>query len=233
MNMLGTAPRLQLLQNIYQLFDRFCAPFDTACQKGCAQCCTANVTLTTLEGLLILDHLTANSLEPALRALEQTAARARFQPTLTINDLAELCARDQDPPDEGADPGAGACPLRAGDLCTIYAVRPLGCRAMQSRTHCAQTGAADMPELILTAANLFPQFIEAIDITGLTGNLSDILLYLSVPAQRAHYESGQKAASDHLPANRAIPVLMIPPEHRPQMQPLIEDIKRMVQASGR
>ncbi len=32
---------------------------DVACKKNCAHCCTANVTLTTLEGYKIVDHLIA------------------------------------------------------------------------------------------------------------------------------------------------------------------------------
>jgi hypothetical protein len=37
------------LQQIYQLYDMVCAGANMFCAKGCSLCCTANVTMTTLE----------------------------------------------------------------------------------------------------------------------------------------------------------------------------------------
>ena len=52
--------KIAALDRIYAAYDRFCAAQDVACKKYCAHCCTSNVTLTTLEGYKIVDHLIAS-----------------------------------------------------------------------------------------------------------------------------------------------------------------------------
>jgi hypothetical protein len=173
---------LKGLEKIYALYDQFFCAMRTACGKGCATCCTANVTMTTLEGLFMLDHWQAQGRKPPVELLRKSAQNPGFQPTLTINQLAALCLEDKQIPDESADPGAGPCPLLRNDHCTLYAARPFGCRAMVSLTDCAHSGEADMPDFVLAANNLISQFIEALDHAGRFGNLADILLLLSAPA---------------------------------------------------
>lgn len=220
---------LRRLQSLYALYDHYFSGLETACRKGCALCCTTNVTMTTLEGLAIMPHWLAHGQAPPWTLLQQTATLPRFQPVLTINHLAALCAADQPFPEEAADPHAGPCPLLLNDACTVYAVRPFGCRAMVSLTNCAHTGAADMPDFVLAANNLFAQFVEALDARGRSGNLTDILLWLSGPAHRDACENRQEVPpSEGLAANRPIPVLMIPPEYRQRLQPLLQALQRCV-----
>lgn len=215
------------LLNVYTLFDQFASGLDTACRKGCALCCTTNVTMTTLEGEAILDHWSTLGQAPPVALLQQTARRPRFQPVLTINHLAALCAAGQAFPEEAADPHAGPCPLLLNDACSVYAVRPLGCRVMLSLTDCAQTGAADMPDVALAASNLFAQFVEGLDAAGLSGNLTDVLLWLCnrnhINAAAGHQKAVTPAA---LSANRPIPLLMVPPEYRRRLQPLLQALQR-------
>ncbi|KJS29427.1 MAG: hypothetical protein VR64_19765 [Desulfatitalea sp. BRH_c12] len=212
--------RGDILQNLYALYDRFCAEFAAACHKGCAHCCTANVTLTTLEASLIIDYWSCPGQPGApLDALRATVARPHFQPILTINQVAEYCVRGLDIPDEAADPSAGPCPLLKDRLCSIYSVRPFGCRAMHSQSDCAGEGAAEMPEWLLAANNLMLQYVEGLDAQGVTGNLSALLLLLSQPQPAA--------APAGMPANRSIPVLMIPPDLRQRLDPLLRGIQRM------
>jgi len=226
-----------LLQEIYRLYDEFIEPYDLACRKGCAPCCTCNVTMTTLEGLLIQRHLDQYGPPGWVVRLLSAQSRPRYQPATTINQLAVLCARDEAVPDDFADPQDGPCAWLSHSACPLYAVRPFGCRAMVSKTDCAATGVADMPEFVLTANNLFSQYIEAIDDQGLTGNLVDILLFLSDPRQRRCYEARQSlAAPQTLLTNRPAPVLMIPPEHRQRIGPLLQAIQQAVRnalGSGR
>jgi hypothetical protein len=218
---------LRRLQNLYALYDHHFSGLESACRKGCALCCTANVTMTTLEGLAIMHHWLAHGQAPPLSLLRKAARHARFQPALTINHLAALCADDRDIPDESADPHAGPCPLLSDDVCTVYAVRPFGCRAMVSLTNCAHTGVADMPDFVLAANTLFAQFVEALDRRGRSGNLTDILLWLSVPAHLDAYENRRQVPpSGGLAANRPIPVLMIPPEYRQRIQPLLRALQQ-------
>lgn len=225
--------RLDLLKQMYAIYDAFGTAYQPACHKGCALCCTANVTMTTLEGLLIWNHWASAGSPPPLAALSRAAGRPRFQPKLTINRLAALCVRDEEIPEEAADPDVGPCPLLAEDLCMIYSVRPFGCRAMVSRSDCAEMGAADMPDEVLAANNLVMQFIEAIDVTGLSGNLIDILLYLSDSDRIGKYTGLEKLSpTDVLAANHPIPALMIPPEHQDRLQPLLQSIRQMLQAKA-
>ena len=64
-------PRRDILTTIYALHEKWAAAFPFACGKGCATCCTRSVTMTTLEGELIFDHLSSQQLEllPLLAAL--------------------------------------------------------------------------------------------------------------------------------------------------------------------
>jgi Fe-S-cluster containining protein len=218
--------RLRVLEKIYALHADFCGPFDLACGRGCARCCTANVTLTTLEALCIVRHWHAIGRSVPLAALEAAAQRPRFQPTLTINRMAALCLQGAEVPEEEADPAVGPCPLLDADRCSIYPARPLACRAMVSRAACAQGGAAEMPEEILGANHLLMQFVEALDLHGASANLADALLLLLRPERLAAYTSGAPvAAAPPLAPHHAIPALMIPPELRARLLPLAQAVQ--------
>lgn len=217
------------LQRIYDLHERFCADLTLACRKGCAPCCTANVTLTTLEATAIRRHWEACGQTMPLERLQRAAGRPRFQPVMTTNQFAAICAGGGEPPDEAADPQVDACPLLENDICTVYTARPFGCRAMVSRTDCARHGAADMPDRVLAANTLFMQFIEALDHHGMSGNLIDVLLWLNRSGDvdnRAPNPSGGPPAG--LTPNRPIPVLMVPPEYREALQPLLRALRPLL-----
>jgi hypothetical protein len=226
MNSIKKHAALKGLEKIYALYDQLFCALRTACDKGCATCCTANVTMTTLEGHFMLGHWQAAGQAPPMEILRKSAQNPGFQPTLTINQLAALCLEDKEIPDESADPGAGPCPLLRNDCCTLYAARPFGCRAMVSLTDCAHSGEADMPDFVLAANNLISQFIEALDQAGRFGNLADILLLLTAPATALPQ---RHPPLETVAANRPIPVLMIPPEHRQRMQPLLRALQQILQ----
>ncbi|MFZ1986415.1 MAG: YkgJ family cysteine cluster protein [Desulfatitalea sp.] len=222
---------LRLLQKIYALHADFCAPFEVACREGCAVCCTANVTLTTLEGRLILNHWRDSGQGPPWADLEAAARRPRFQPALTLNHMAALCLQGAPVPDEEADPEVGPCPLLENNRCSIYAARPLGCRAMVSRAVCAPGGAAEMPEEILAANHLCMQYIEALDAQGLSGNLVDVILFLSgTDTLTVGATAGKIVPPAALAANRTLPVLMIPPELHRRLLPLVQAIQKHLHA---
>jgi hypothetical protein len=74
--------------------------------------------------------------------------------------------------------------------------------------------------------NIFLQIIEHLDANGGTGNFSDVLPWLSVDENRRIYQSGQLTGSGSgLVANQPLKFLMIPPEHRIQAEPLIQEIR--------
>ncbi len=49
--------RLVVLEKILDIYDGFMAQQDIACAKGCATCCTRNVTMTTLEGYKLMEYM--------------------------------------------------------------------------------------------------------------------------------------------------------------------------------
>ena len=218
--------KLKLLDRMVDIYDRFVGDFDLACEKYCAHCCTANVTMTTLEGYRILSHLEKN---PEMNCLETIARQAhpeRFMPRVSINRMADICARDGDPPDEHLNPDAGPCPVLVDDACSLYPVRPFGCRCMVSARNCGQTGFADMDPFILTVNDVFLQHLEHIDAQGYTGNFADVMQFLEAADNRKSYIAGRLGTPPAgLVANQPVFVLMIPPEHRERIQPLLKQIR--------
>lgn len=223
------AMRLAVLRQWFELYTDFMATVEVACARQCAACCTCNVTCTTLEAELIYDHLTVNG------GLERLAPRIagvsshRFQPAVTTNEMVALCLKGGALPEETNDPGAGICPWLESDACTIYPVRPFGCRAMCSTEECTAHGEAVMPPLVLSVNNVMLQYVEALDRPGGTGNLADVLSFLS--SEQKPGTGADRVVSPISPpllANRPFPALMIPPEHRQAMAPLLKAIGQVV-----
>ena len=218
--------KLKLLDQMVDIYDRFVGDFDLACEKYCAHCCTANVTMTTLEGYRILSHLEKNDEMDCLETIARLAHPERFVPGVSINRMADICARDGDPPDEHLNPDAGPCPVLVDDACSLYPVRPFGCRCMVSARNCGQTGFADMDPFILTVNDVFLQHLEHIDAQGYTGNFADVMQFLEAGDNRKDYIAGRLGTPPAgLVANQPVFVLMIPPEHRERIQPLLTQIR--------
>ncbi len=49
--------RLAVLDRIYRIYYDFSGGLDMACKKYCAECCTPDVTMTTIEACLIANHM--------------------------------------------------------------------------------------------------------------------------------------------------------------------------------
>jgi len=229
-----------MLHDIYRLYEDFSKGITTACKRGCATCCTQDVTATTLEGYYILRHLAVSEKMDLLDAVHRTAEKRRFQPTLSINELAALCSRGEEPPEEHINGSPVACPFLYHDECLIYERRPFGCRCFFSVTPCKDEACAVVDPFLVTANTVFLQFIEHVDARGLSGNMSDVILFLEPEARRLRYENegafhgpkDRRAGHDsycfgQLVQNRPIPVLLVPPEHQEQLQPLLEELEKI------
>jgi len=222
--------RLFVLDRMYRLYEDVIEPFDLACELRCSSCCTCNLTMTTLEGYGILTRVNRDELNRLLKKARADSNTPRFQPRTTINGIAQLCRDGKPVPDEIIDPSWGACPLLADDSCPIYALRPFGCRCMVSSLNCQNVGYAQVDEYILTVNNLFLQYIEHIDALGATGSLIDILLYFDRPTNLGGYQEKMAAIEDGtLAPNRPIPVRMVPPEYRRQVQPILQKLQQLGQ----
>jgi Fe-S-cluster containining protein len=218
--------KLKALDGIYAVYDDFLRSQEIACRMHCRHCCTTRVSLTTLEAYKIRETLLPGARDQLDRRLAAGRGLARFRPRLTTNALAELCAQDADIPPEDEDGGEGECPLLAEDLCSIYALRPFNCRCFVSRTPCSRAGGAEVDEFMIGVNTVFLQTIEHLDDNGCSGNLLDVLAVLGDEGQRTAYaEDRLHCTGCGLAANRPLTVLMVPPEHRARMAPVLKNLR--------
>jgi hypothetical protein len=220
--------KLAVLDQIYKIYDKFVAKLDIACKKYCAGCCTRNVTMTTLEGYLIATHMISYGKSGLFEHIERAIPKKRFQPQTTTNRLADLCMKGEDPPVEIHENSNGCCPLLKDNLCPIYPVRPFGCRCFVSKEDCRKKGYAQVDPFVITVNNLFLQFIEHVDSQGFSGNLIDVLIFMASEKNRRNYQRNTLDYPDTgLISNLKITVLMIPPEHRVKIRPILNALKKI------
>jgi Fe-S-cluster containining protein len=220
------------LNKIYLLYDQIMDSATWSCGPTCARCCTCNVTLTSLEARFMTVTLPAALRGTLHTAVTQSFPAKRYIPQMTTNQFARLCMEGKDIPDEENDPSWGKCPLLENDLCTVYDVRPFGCRALISQTDCRDTGFAQMPPWMLTVNNLFLQAIEHLDQNGYSGNLSDMLQMTLSGNDLTHQDmQNHDPKSDALfVKNEPIKCLMIPPEHRERMDHIVKNLSDLLNA---
>lgn len=91
---------------------------EVACQAGCSHCCHQTVGVTPLEAFVIVEHLTHSrtpeQLSDLIEVLSERVERTR-----------NLSAAEQYSPEF-------PCVFLANSACSIYEVRPLVCRGMNS-----------------------------------------------------------------------------------------------------
>lgn len=219
------ADKLAALDKIYTLYDRFAASLDLACKKYCSHCCTTRVTLTTMEGYKIVGALASSATAGWEEKIRQAAAQKHFKPKMTTNRLANLCADGIEPPQEEFSESI-ACPFLTEKQCPIYAVRPFGCRCLVSRHDCGKAGYAEMDDFVLSVNIIFLQAIEHLDAAGCSGNLLDVLTVMASPENRRAAEDQRfECVPAGLIANQPLKVLMIPPEHRSKMEPILNSLR--------
>jgi hypothetical protein len=239
-NQMEIVTKQDTLGKIYAIYEHFSKGLNVACKRGCATCCTQDVTMTTLEGYRILRHLIVSRKKELLRAVHHTAHSKRFQPALSTNELAALCLKGEDPPEEHHDASPGPCPFLSCGECLVYDDRPFGCRCFFSTQVCEVEGCAVAAPFLITVNTVFFQFIEHVDSKGLFGNMTDVILFLEPERRRSTYET--LAAFDHekrqddanhsrqlgrLARNRAMPALLAPPEHRQDLQPILKELGKI------
>ncbi len=223
---LNLKKKLKILDGVYDTYEQFIKDFTHACKRSCAECCTCNLTMTTLEGFYLLDNLISADRPEILKRLS-TSSQKRFKPELTFNQIASLYAQGKEVPEAQSDPSWGKCPFLENLECIDYQFRPFGCRCMVSKKPCSETGFAEMDPILITVNNVFMQFIEHLDSGGYSGNFTDILNLLSDEKNRKLYENNRlKGPFDGLVSNSPICLLMVPPEHRKKTEPLLSVLNR-------
>jgi len=217
--------KLLILKQLNSIYNDYAETLTVACEKRCAACCTRNVILTGLEGYEIIKYLESTDQMKLLARLQEESDKKRFQPGITTNGLAELCMQGENPPEEESEVAWGQCPLLIDDMCPIYEHRPFECRCFISENDCRQVGSADMDPYIITVNNVFRQFIEHVDQQGISGNLTDVLIFLAKEEQQKVYRKNQFNPSQPLMKNLPLKMLLIPPEYQNQIQPIISAIQ--------
>ncbi|MDL1969195.1 MAG: hypothetical protein LWW97_11830 [Deltaproteobacteria bacterium] len=216
--------RIDVLDRIYKIYDAFTNTLELACKKHCSVCCTRNVTMTMLEGYKIADYLIENGKSELFKKIKDESYKKRFLPKITTNKIADLCIQGKDIPDEEIDSSWGKCPLLINDECPIYTARPFNCRCMVSKTNCVDN--AEMDEFVLTVNNVFLQYIEHIDQQGFSGNFTDVLLFMESENNRKNYSMELlKNSGKGLIKNLPMTILLIPPEHKNQIKPIINSLQ--------
>ena len=217
---------MDTLNHIYKLYDTVSKDLALACRRGCATCCTQNVTMTTLEGhriVQLLDHKD----QYALREIIPDATHPEgYRPQITTNEFALFCFKGEDPPEEANVYTGTACRFLSDNECTIYDARPFGCRCFFSTQSCEKEACAIMDPFLITVNTVFLQFIEHVDAEGLFGNLNDVLAFLT--STDPHKFSTNAIHWHGLAQNKPIHCLLIPPEHKERMKPILVCLKKIV-----
>jgi Fe-S-cluster containining protein len=173
----STVHKKELLHAIYNVYSRWVERFPLACRKGCAACCTVSVTMTSLEGEDILDFVKRKGRGKWLQEKLAGAKPGKSKAAITVNQFAEACLKHQE-----VDSGTlgswdfTPCVFLEDNGCSIYEVRPFGCRSFVSFVQCATDRAAEIAPIHLTVSTVFTQIIEHVSSDGgYWSTMADIL----------------------------------------------------------
>ena len=210
--------KFKVLAAIYSFYDQFLKSFPLACTPGCHVCCTVNIVATSLEA----GHLLCASFFDNLdlkKLLYSATARPIYRPSLSTNQIADFCLRQEEIPSDRAKHGEGFCPfLDQEGLCNVYEYRPFACRAMSSRDVCQYGGEADMESFLVTVNLAVYQIIEHLDKEGVSGNLLDVLSELV----NNRFES--PGPGNGLVSNRALPGFLVSPNEQGRFRTFMRDL---------
>ncbi len=76
---------MEKISTLYQLYETTMADIPRVCQKGCADCCTCNVVVTSLEAALLVHSLDSEALAGVRRRLAASVSIHRYTPRMTFN----------------------------------------------------------------------------------------------------------------------------------------------------
>lgn len=218
----------QILQIIYDAFETWSEKEQWACKKGCATCCTQNVTITALEGERILRYIIAEQKEQWLvdkLNLENSPQR----PVQTINQFGAACIAGKETEPETA-PSYSTCPFLENSVCAIYPARPFSCRCFLSLHKCSPNRSAVVSEKYIAASTAISQLIEHLGQREYWGNMLDVLVaLLDISAYKTVADALGDAtritsARSHVLDGQPLPGFMLGEEDYTYVAPLLEEI---------
>lgn len=216
----------EVLAVICDVYSNWVKAFPLACRQGCSACCTQHVTMTSLEGEIIIDFISRNGPPNWLQTRLGSAGTESGLAGMTMNQFAAACLRQQDIEEdtqEGWD--FTPCIFLQEDSCLIYAARPFGCRSFASRVQCSAGQPAEITPLHLTVNTVFTQIIEHLSSDGGSWSTMTAILHdLTAGNTRA-------VKSDLLPAH-PVPGFLLVPYEVPVLQGLLQQVARKLSARG-
>ncbi len=210
-----------VLKELYRYYGSWASGLELACRKGCAACCTRNVTMTMAEGRFIFEGLQEQSQLDRLRQRLQIEGRVG-RPDMTTNEWARDCLEGLEISGQGSDHVLAPCPfLDQNQICSIYSLRPFACRCFGSSVDCAKSGMAEQPDILMEVNTVTLQLIEHLDQGNCWGNMLDVL-----PILVRENDSGQESDGDqqagkadrHIRRCRPLPGFLVMPDQQTAVQ---------------
>ncbi len=208
----------------------WCKSSSIVCEKGCAYCCTQSVTITSVESREILNFIYNNKRlckkyrEQKLVIIENEPVK----PLMTTNQFATYYLNQNLPENEAKETwNFKPCIFLKEDSCSIYPVRPFGCRSFISLKNCVEFGSAEIPPLFLTLNTVWMQLIEHIDAGEYWGTLNDVIFVMSNEDKIVEQQKNKakatavRFANDRLLKNEKIGGFLIPQEELGRVRQII------------
>jgi Fe-S-cluster containining protein len=198
--------RKELLLTIYGVYAEWVRRFPLACRKGCDACCTQSVTMTSLEGEVILDGIRELNREAWLAEKLAQTTPIKSRPLMTTNHFAEACLKQLDVDSHMlCSWDFNPCIFLEDSSCSIYELRPFGCRSFGSFIRCRPEESAEIAPIHLTVNTVFCQIIEHLSSdNGYWSSMTDILQSLA--------EIEPRRSEKYLLPARPIPGLLLEPQ---------------------
>lgn len=173
----GMDVKKKVLDAVYVVYSSWAGRFPLACKKGCAACCTGSVTMTSLEGEVILDFVERNGRQKWLQEKLTQVVPRQSKAAITTNQFAEACLAGQEIDGKGFGSwDFRPCIFLEDNLCAIYDARPFSCRSFASFVECTADTAAEIAPIHLAVNTVFTQIIEHIASDGGTwGTMGEML----------------------------------------------------------
>ena len=216
----------QILDIIFDRFENWSKQFGFACNKGCAVCCTTDVSITAPEGELLLNYIIDQhdqqwlseklDITPSHRPLSQTT-----------NEYARACLEGVESETEERRLG-GVCPFLQDNICTVYPARPFSCRCFASTICCRRGGNAVLPPEYLSAATAVSQIIEHVGQFSLWGIMVEVVALQAAAAGHISFTGRHRGHLDAARGNcltaRPLPGFLIEENVAEKVMDLLEEI---------
>ena len=225
--MQNLSPVLTAIKKIYRYYEDWASGLELACHKGCAACCTRNVTMTQAEGNLILLGLQEESRMKWLGKRLQIKGMIG-RPRMTTNEWARNCIEGVEGDENETVQVLDPCPfLDHSQSCSIYRLRPFSCRCFGSSVDCSTTGLAEQPDILMEINTVTLQVIEHLGQNSCWGNMLDVLSAL-MRHDTAKADSDdrrqEEGTNNHLHRARPLPGFLVMPAQQAVVQTYLDGL---------